>query len=85
MSWMEEGCFLGEKKALQGCKSNQNFYRNENRKWPILQGWKPLLTQKIIRRFRPLKYKEGLVLEFEKNEDKHSANSKPGHLYLYLY
>jgi len=29
---------------LQGCKSNRKFYRNENRKWHILKGWKTLLT-----------------------------------------
>jgi len=36
---------------LQGCKSNQIFYRGENQKWHILQGWKTLLTlilKKII-------------------------------------
>jgi len=31
------------KKKLQGCKSNRNFYRDENWKWHILQGWKTLL------------------------------------------
>ena len=29
---------------LRGCKSNRKFYRGENRKWHILQGWKALLT-----------------------------------------
>jgi len=33
-----------EKIKLRGCKSNRNFYRDENRKWRILQGWKTLLT-----------------------------------------
>jgi len=27
-----------KKKLLQGCKSNRNFYRSENRKWHILKG-----------------------------------------------
>jgi len=33
-----------KKTILQGCKSNWNFYRGENRKWHILRGWKALLT-----------------------------------------
>ena len=33
MNWMEEGCFpKRKKKVLQCCKSNQKFYRGENRK-----------------------------------------------------
>jgi len=34
-----------EKKIiLQGCKSNRNFYRDENWKWHILHEWKTIST-----------------------------------------
>jgi len=51
ISWfgeLEGGGAKTGKKNLQECKSNRNFYMGENRKWHILQGWKTLLTQKII-------------------------------------
>jgi len=37
------GGYSGKNK-LQGCKSNQKFYRGENLKWHILQRWKTLST-----------------------------------------
>ena len=41
--WPIRGVFR-KIKILRGCKSNRKFYRGENRKWHILQGWKALLT-----------------------------------------
>jgi len=47
--WIGWGRGVFRKKFfLQGCKSNQKFYRGENQKWRILQGWKALLTLNLF-------------------------------------